>query len=281
MNSVFSRGGAASRLVSCAYVALDLFAGREGDLLLWARSLTSEGSLSELIPRAFDVGSAAALRRALARAEVVDGSGVIDTVRLLQFRETVELLPHFRTQERHRVPIPKAQVVFTLPEGLHVPHADVYLGRSLAVRLSETLGSATSQPVLLASPFWSLAGTAILRPSLTKAVERRLPITLAGARAPADGEAYDHRAAMIAFATQLRADGADVTCLEYRPPFPTSLFHAKLACGRIGYLGSGNFTDHALGKHVEAGVPLQPVDVKRLWWLIDLLRREHLLIEIA
>ena len=271
--------GTASRLVSCAYAALDLFGGNEDELLAWARLLPAQGTFAVVTPRAFDVGSAAALRTALWTAEVIDSDGAVDAVRLLQFRETVELLPHFRAEERRRVPAPKAQVVFTLPEGVMLAEADVHFARSLTVRLSEALGSATAQPVLLASPFWSSAGIAILRPSLAKAVEARLPITLAGARAPAEGERFDHLAVMRTFGSQLRADGANVTCLEYRPPLPSSLFHAKLACGRIGYLGSGNFTDHALGKHVEAGVPLQPVDVAQLWWLINLLREAEMLVE--
>ncbi len=79
------------------------------------------------------------------------------------------------------MPALKAQIVSTLPEGPKLEEVDVYVARSLIVQLSEALNSATSQPVLLASPFWSLADTAILRPSLTNAVELRRPITLAGA----------------------------------------------------------------------------------------------------
>jgi hypothetical protein len=111
--------------------------------------------------------------------------------------------------------------------------------------------------------------------------ERDGEVPLAGARAKTDGENYDHLAAMLAFARGLRDDGATVTALEYRPPFASSLFHAALACGRVGYLGSANFTDHALGKHVEAGMPLGPVDVARVWWLVEVLRNGDLLAPAA
>lgn len=267
----------AATLVACAYAALDLFAGRQDDLLAWSRALPADGDGARVVPRSFDAGSAVALRAALASAQVLDADAAIDRVRMLQFRETVELLPHFRGEEARRAPLPRAQVVFTLPTGLSLGDED-YLQRSLAARLSSALASASEDPVLLASPFWSAPGTAILRPALQRAVQGGLPVTLAGARRRTDSEGHDHLVAMLAFAGQLRADGATVTALEYRPTVPTSLFHAKLACGKTGYLGSANFTDHALGKHVEAGIPLAPVDVARVWWLIGVLRGGGLLV---
>jgi len=267
-------------LVVCAYAALDVFGGRDEDLLTWAKALPERGTAANTAPRGFDSASSMALQRALRRGEVIDSRGDIDAKELLRFRELVKLLPYLRAEERRRILDPKPQVVFTLPEGLQLPDADVHLARSLTVRLSEALNSATVEPVLLASPFWSSSGTTILRPSLSRAIKLGLPITLAGACAPAEGQIYDHLAAMCRFATQLRRDGASVVCLQYRPPFPSSLFHAKVACGRIGYLGSGNFTDHALDKNVEAGVPLQPADVSRVWWLIQVLCRAKLLVEV-
>jgi phosphatidylserine/phosphatidylglycerophosphate/cardiolipin synthase-like enzyme len=271
----------AARLVSCAYAALDLFAGRQDELVTWARAVPAAGDAAGLVPPRFDTGSAAALKAALGVAEVLDAGGAIDPVRALQFRETVELLPHFRAEEARRVPAPRAQVVFTLPEGLRLSGDDGYLARSLAVRLSHALGSAESEPVLLASPFWSAQGAAILRPALDRAVEWKLPITLAGALRNTSDEAYDHLGAMLSFARALHADGATVTALEYRPPVASSRFHAKLACGHTGYLGSANFTDHALGKHVEAGVALAPVDVARVWWLVGVLRDSGLLAPVS
>lgn len=268
---------AAGRLVACAYAALDLFAGRERELVAWARDMPAVGDGGTLCPRHFDAASGAALRAALHTAEVIDDVATVDPVRALQFRETVELLPHFRAEEARRAPSPQAQVVFTLPEGVRLGADDGHLVRSLTVRLSNALGSATVEPVLLASPFWSAAGAAILRPALQRAVELRLPITLAGARARRPGESFEHLGAMRAFGRQLADDGAAVTCLEYRPALASSLFHAKLACGATGYLGSANFTDHALGKHVEAGVPLTPVDVAKVWWLVGVLRDGGLL----
>jgi hypothetical protein len=66
-----------------------------------------------------------------------------------------------------------------------------------------------------------------------------------------------------------------VLALEFvaPPERPKCLFHAKLVCGARGYLGSGNLTDSGLGEHVEAGVPLGEVDIERVWWLIDVLKR--------
>ena len=70
-------------------------------------------------------------------------------------------------------------------------------------------------------------------------------------------------------------------CLEFIPPTPRSIFHAKLVWGDVGYLGSGNMTDHALGVHVEAGLPLSQVDVQRVWWLIDVPQESDLLRQVS
>lgn len=277
--SVFEPASAAT-LVACAYTTLDLFAGSERELLDWERTLPPGDVAVDLIPKVFDRASASVLREALARADIVGRDDSVDTVRLLQFREVVELLPIFSAEERTRIPSPKPQVVFTLPEQLKLAEDERFLSRSLSVRIAEALRSALDEPVLLASPFWSESAAEILAPALTRSIDLNLPITIAGARKPVDDE-YDHLEAMLNFGRGLQRNGARVTYLEYRPPIAGSLFHAKLACGHVGYLGSGNFTGHGLGKHVEAGVPLKPQDVARVWWLIKTLSASGLLVEIA
>jgi hypothetical protein len=82
---------------------------------------------------------------------------------------------------------------------------------------------------------------------------------------------------MLRFGHRLAAEGAKLRCLELIPPVPGAIFHAKIVCGSIGHLGSGNTTDSALGRHVEAGVPLAPVDVNQVWWLIGILEEAGLL----
>ncbi len=270
----------AQTMVQVAYATLDLF-GTEADLLAWSRALRADQPTSALIPAWFDAGLAAVLAEFLRSAGVITLAGVVDRVRLFQLQQTVELLPHVRAEEQARIPAARPQIVFTVPSGITLPTDDAHLQRSLFVRVSEALLSATER-VLLASPFWSDAGTEKLHDSLERATTLGLPVTLAGAKSDSSF-AYDHRAAMLRFARRLSAAGAAVTALEFVAPDsrPDALFHAKLVCGRTGYLGSGNLTNAALGEHVEAGVPLAEVDVERVWWLIDVLRRARLLRDLA
>ena len=236
----------AGRLVRSAYTALDIFGGRELSLLTWSRAVDPAADASRIVPDYFDDPSGGILLTALAEAEVLRDDATIDPLRLRQFQETVELLPHFRRAEFVRRPAPTAQVVFTFPPEAKLPVQAAHLQRSLAVRVGDALRSATER-VLLASPYWSDIGTAQLRPSLDRCVAAGIPITIAGARAKAEDENYDHLAAMLRFAEALRGDGAAVAGPPLTPPEtnPRCIFHAKLVCGATGYLGSGNMTDAA------------------------------------
>jgi hypothetical protein len=129
------------------------------------------------------------------------------------------------------------------------------------------------------SPYWSDPGAENVWDGLARSVQLNLPITLAGARTDPD---RDDLVAMLRLAARLRGAGArQVTALRYAPPKPHSLFHGKLVCGRVGYLGSANLTGSGLGEHVEAGLPLDEVDVAQVWWLLDVLRDGGLLVEQA
>lgn len=264
-------------LVSCVYRALDLFSNSETELGAWAKGLDSDAPAEELLPSWFDVAERAALSRALFESGVIRDDASVDRLRLLQFQEAVELLPHFRSQEFARRPAPKAQVVFTVPEPVVLPPEAAYLQRSLAARVTEALASANER-ALLASPYWSDQGAEKLWEGLTRARDLKLPVTLAGAKRDPESD-YDHLAAMLRLGHRLADEGAQVTCLEFVPPSPRAIFHAKVVCGDTGYLGSGNMTDAALGMHVEAGLPLAEVDVERVWWLVHVLREAGLLRE--
>jgi len=269
--------GEAARLVACAYGALDLFSGSSEQLLAWAQGLTSERAAEQLTPAWWRDATRAAMREQLDAAGVSDGGGTVDPYRLAQFQQVVELLPHFQAAERARLPAPKPKVVFTVPPRVALPERASDFGRrSLAARVLAALSSADER-TLLASPFWSDAGAENLWDGLARSVELGLPITLAGARE--DPERHD-LPAMLRLARRLQDAGGRVTALRYEPPASTtySLFHGKLACGRTGYLGSANFTDAGLGQHVEAGLPLDEVDVERVWWLVDVLSDAGLLV---
>ncbi len=168
-------------------------------------------------------------------------------------------------------------MVFTLPPGAELPDRARDLSRrTLAVRILTALGSSDDR-TLLASPFWSDAGAANLWDGLLRSVELDLPIILAGAKADS---ARDDLLAMKRLADRLREQGATkVRALRYQPPPSKAwgLFHGKLVCGHVGYLGSANLTGSGLGEHVEAGVPLDPVDVERVWWLVEVLEEAGLL----
>lgn len=265
----------------CAYGALDLFSGRSEDLVAWARGLTSERQAAELLPGWWLEATRAALRQQLDDAGVTSPAGAVDPYRLAQFQQVVVLLPHFQASERERLPTPKPRVVFTVPPRVTLPErAEAFQRRSLAARVLGALSS-SDERTLLASPFWSDGGAENLWDGLMRSVELGLPLTLAGAREAQEGEQSDHLPAMLRLARRLRDAGANVTALRYQPPaeLPYSLFHGKLVCGRTGYLGSANLTDSGLGLHVEAGMPLDEVDVQRVWWLVDVLRDAGLLVE--
>jgi hypothetical protein len=266
-------------LVASAYRALDLFGNSETELAAWAKSMDSDGPAEALSPAWFDAAERGALLRALSDAAVIRPDTTVDRYRLLEFQQAVELLPHFRAQEYARRPAPKAQVVFTVPESLVLPRDAAYLQHSLGARVTEALGSAEDR-ALLASPYWSDQGTDKLWDAATRVCELGLPIVLAGAKRDPEAQ-YDHLASMLRFGRRLADAGAEVTCLEFIPPVPRAIFHARLACGRVGYLGSGNMTDAALGIHVEAGLPLAAIDVTQVWWLLDVLQEAGLLRAVA
>lgn len=262
-------------LVASVYRVLDLFSNSETELGEWAKSMDSDGNADGLMPTWFDAAERGALARALSDCGVVRGDTTVDRYRLLEFQQAVELLPHFRAQEFARRPPPKAQVVFTVPDAVALPRDAAYLRHSLAARVSESLASAEDR-ALLASPYWSDQGAEKLWDATTRARELKLPLTLAGAKRDPDA-CHDHLGAMLRFARRLTGDGAVARCLEFIPPVRGAIFHAKIVCGTIGYLGSGNMTDSALGIHVEAGVPLAPVDVDQVWWLVGILEEAGLL----
>lgn len=271
--------GEAERLVRCAYGALDLFSGRSEELLAWAQGLNSERPAEQLPPSWWQEATRAAMREHLDAAGVITAGGTVDPYRLAQFQQVVELLPHFQASERDRLPAPKPRVVFTVPPRVALPErARDFQRRSLAARVLSALSTADER-TLLASPFWSDAGAENLWDGLGRSVQLGLPITLAGAREDPERERHD-LPAMLTLARRLTEAGGRVTALRYQPPVsaPYSLFHGKLACGRTGYLGSANFTDAGLGRHVEAGLPLDEVDVARVWWLVEVLRDAGLLV---
>jgi hypothetical protein len=265
----------AQLLVASVYRALDLFSNSETELAEWAKTMDSDANADGVMPSWFDAAERGVLTRALSDCGVIRDDTTVDRYRLLEFQEAVEFLPHFRAQEFARRPPPKAQVVFTVPSAVVLPRDAAYLQHSLASRVCESLASAEDR-ALLASPYWSDEGAAELGDATTKIRELGLPVTLAGAKHDAVAE-YDHLAAMLRFGRRLADGGAKVRCLEFVPPVPGAIFHAKIVCGSIGYLGSGNMTDAALGIHVEAGVPLAGVDVDQVWWLIGILEEAGLL----
>lgn len=268
-------GGEAHRLVDAVYGALDLFAGSEPDMMAWSKHLHPDRPADDLLPIFFSIDSQAMLARHLAEAGVISDTGEVDPYALRGFQRVVELLPHVRAAEAARVPAPRPQVVLTVPKEVTLPAEARHLQKSLAGRVADALISANRR-VLLASPYWSEPGNEILFPSLAKATALHLPVTLAGAREE-DGAYY---AAMLSLGRRLVREGVDVTAYAYAPPKKSSLFHAKVVAGRVGYLGSANLTASGLGEHVELGMPLTETDVERVWWLIDVLTSAGVLLAV-
>jgi len=271
-------GEAAEALVEAVYKALDLFGGDETALLAWAKTLDSDAGAAGVAPVYFAPASVGALTRALTACGVVHDDATIDRVRMLQFQEACELLPHFRRRERVRVVAPPPKVVFTVPPAARLDTANAHVQRSLASRLNTVLAGSDGR-TLIAAPYWSTQGTDLLWDGTARARELGHEIVVAGARASSNG--HDHLLAMRRFGHRLQSAGAQVRCLEWVDPDPSSIFHAKLVCADEGYLGSGNFTHAAMTVHVEAGTVLTAAEVDRVWWLIEQLEGAGLLREVT
>lgn len=270
-------GAAAEALVEAVYKALDLF-GSDADLQAWAKGLDSDRASRELPPIYFGPASAGALLRALTECGVVRADALIDRVRMLQFQEAVELLPHFRLREKARVPSRQPAIVFTVPANVVLPVEEKHLQRSLAGRLNTVLAT-SERRVLIAAPYWSTQGAELLWDGTARARAGGHEVVLAGARAGAVN-GHDHLIEMRRFGHRLKGAGATVRCLEWADANPDSIFHAKLVCAEDGYLGSGNLTAAAMKTHVEAGTALSPAEIDRVWWLIEALERAGLLQEV-
>lgn len=260
-------------LVRSSYRALDLFAGSLPDFVAWSSDLRGGLAASEACPGHFHDDSKSLLVSYLAEARLLNGEGRLDNFRLQEFQRVARLLPYFKQEEAHRLPVSRSRIVFTVPPEVQLAVDEYHLHTSLAGRVSDALVSAQGD-VLLASPYWSVEGLRNLMPSMQRAIAGNMAVTLAGARRQDEG----HHAAMLEFGEELRRRGCRMRVLTFVPPRPHSIFHAKLVCGRIGYLGSANLTGSGLADHVEAGVPLEEVDVARVWWLVSLLQRAGLLV---
>ncbi|MGX6446862.1 phospholipase D-like domain-containing protein [Patulibacter sp. S7RM1-6] len=265
---------AAERLVDAAYLLAELLGG-EDQAREWLRRLDTAGGFRAARPRNLSADNQQLFAEELSSAGLLHGD-VVDEYRVDELDQVFQLIPHIRAAEQARIPDPVSALVCTVPPQVDLPVRLRPLARSLQTLVADALRSAEDGRVLLASPYWSPDGCGRLRPAMQRALDLGLPVVLAGARR----NDPLHFAAMAAFAGELRADGFKVRCLHFLPPLPESICHAKLVCGRTGYLGSGNLTVAGLERHVEVGLPLGPQDVQRAWWLIDLLVDARFLADI-
>ena len=267
---------AADQLVVLCYLLGDLF-GDHDRARDWLARARADDELEAHLPRPMTDDNKALLRERFQSAgTTVDGS--FDEVRLGELRTVMALVPLVQVMEESRRPGPRPSLVCTLPDVVELPKERRHFARSLATLVQDALRSAEDGSVLIASPFWSRPGCELLRPSLARTRDRGLPLTLCGA-SRRDSE-RDDREVMLDFARSLQAEGLRVEVFGFEPPDDqgSGLFHAKVVAGRTGYLGSGNITAAGMERHVEMGVPLQPVDVERVWWLLARLREVELLV---
>lgn len=268
-------GGEAQRLVSAAYTARDLF-GSDADVVSWSQRLHADHDVSDIAPQHFAAATANALCQDLRDAGIIQTGGGIDEYRLRQFQQIIGLLPFIRAEEQSRRLPERPKVVFTVPPGVALPTHAAHMQLSLAERVFDALVS-SSERTLLASPYWSDAGSDVLWAPLQTSVALDLPVTFAGAKRDAQ---RDDLQTMLRLAARLKSVGATVRALEFVPPNPQSIFHAKVVAGTVGYLGSANLTTSGLGLHVEAGLPLDEPDVEQIWWLLEILISGGLLREV-
>jgi hypothetical protein len=265
----------AEQLVDAAYLIAELLGGEDG-ARDWLRRLDGAGTYTAARPRNLTADNQQLIAEELAAVGLLDPDGNVDEYRLDELDQVFQLVPHIRAAEQARVPDPVSQLVCTVPPQVKLPPRLRPLAKSLSTLVSDALRSAETDRVLLASPYWSAEGCQRLRPAMQRAHDLAIPVVLAGARRIDTS----HFHAMTGFADLLRADGFDVRAMEFVNPLPESICHAKIVCGRTGYLGSGNLTVAGLERHVEVGLPLGPQDVQRAWWLVDLLTEAGLLADL-
>lgn len=265
----------AQQLVDAAYLLAELLGGEDG-ARDWLRRLDSAGTYAAARPRNLTADNQQLIAEELAAVGLLDADGKVDEYRLDELDQVFQLVPHVRAAEQARIPDPVSHLVCTVPPQVTLPPRLRPLAKSLSTLVSDALRSAEDGRVLLASPYWSAEGCERLRPAMQRARDLGLPVVLAGARRLDTG----HFAAMAGFAERLRADGFEVRAMQFVNPLPESICHAKIVCGRTGYLGSGNLTIAGLERHVEVGLPLGPQDVQRAWWLVDLLIEAGLLSDL-
>lgn len=265
----------AQQLVDVAYLLAEMLGGEVG-ARDWLRRLDTAGTYTAARPRNLTADNQQLIAEELTAVGLLDGDGKVDEYRVDELDQVFQLIPHVRAAEQARIPDPVSTLVCTVPPQVQLPPRLRPLAKSLATLVSDALRSVEDDRVLLASPYWSTEGCERMRPAMQRARDLGLPVVLAGARRVDTG----HFAAMTGFADRLRADGFQVRVMEFVNPMPESICHAKLVCGRTGYLGSGNLTIAGMERHVEVGLPLGPQDVERAWWLIDLLVEAELLAEL-
>jgi hypothetical protein len=269
-------GDEAQRLVAAAYGARDLF-GSDADVVSWSQRLRADQPAADIAPQHFAVASVNALRRDLNDAGVIRVDGGLDEYRLREFQQVIALLPFVWREEESRRPPERPKIVFTVPPSVALPKQAAHMQLSLAERVFDALVS-SAERTLLASPFWSDKGAEVLWAPLQTSVDLGLPVTLAGAKRDAE---RDDLQAMLRLAAKLKAEGTVVRALQFVPPNPASIFHAKVVAGTVGYLGSANLTTSGLSLHVETGLPLDEPDVEQVWWLLDILVGAGLLRDVV
>jgi hypothetical protein len=259
----------ASATVHVAYTLAELL-GSEPDALAWAQA--ADGAAADTLPRNLSPDNRELLLEELEGAGATR-NGQIDRFLTAEIARVLQLAPLMRAAEDARRPASSSRLVCTIPPEAVLPTEMRYIQRSLAILVWDTLRSPADR-VLLAAPYWSGPGTEQLLGPLTNAISHDVPITLAGARRIDTA----HYAAMISFAHDLHAVGGRVDVLAFNPAREKSLFHAKIVAGKRGYIGTGNLSIGGFEDNVEVGLPLDEIDVKRVWWLIERLVDAELLV---
>jgi len=259
----------AAQLVRAAYTLAELLGG-EADALAW---IASANSTEIELPGHLTPDNRALILEELEDAGATCG-GKIDAGRMDEVGQVLRLAPLLRAAEDARRPAPASRLVCTVPPEVVLPSRMRHIQRSLSLLVSDSL-RAPGTAILLAAPYWSRDGIDVIRPALQRACDHGIPITLAGARK----EDATHHAAMMSFAHDLWSDTPNVRVLTFHPPREKSLFHAKIVAGKRGYLGTGNLSFGGFEGNVEVGLPLNEIDVERVWWLFDTLVEAGLLQE--
>jgi hypothetical protein len=213
----------------------------------------------------FDADSEAALVARLARFGVIGPAGRVDSAAAGRLADQLAFAAELAVELERRRPAGAARLVMTTANLDTVRDLRRRLAIPVLFQHVEDVVRDTVDDLVLAAPYWNLAGLERLRPAIVGALSRRhgrLTLLAQGG----GNEPTVTLPGLRRFVTGLTADGLAARLLVFAATTDADtnvFFHAKFALSdnRAGYLGSANMTNQGMVTNLELGVRLDPADV--------------------